>query len=394
MAKDNNDDTFDVTEVLTNAPVDVDEKKKALKRKARSEKAKEEQEEKRKINRESREKKKLLKEKNKKRKRGEAVSDDEEETNAKETDETEVKDGDKKTTTKKAATETKESKHGIWVGNLAFSTKSEGVRKFFKDCGGITRIKCPDGDAPNKNNKGFAHVYFDSAEAMEKAIAKSEQKLDGRALLIKNANNFERKDGAPAPTKETIKQKNPPCPTVFLGNLSFDATREKIQEHFAWCGTIRKVRLATFEDSGKCKGFAYIDFETVESATKAVRAPDRAVMDNRKLRVEFGSEEAHKRSMPWVKRAEKRQAAESSATPQEREQKEHKVAAEQVGTEMAESEQGRGERRPKRPRPDGDRPQRPKKQGRVAPGEALRSAQRQSQSVQKFEGTKISFGDN
>lgn len=95
---------------------------------------------------------------------------------------------------------------------------------------------------------------FKETEAMEKAIAKSEQKLDGRALLIKNAKNFERKDGIPKPTKDSVRQKNPPCPTLFIGNLSFAATKESLQELFSWAGDIRSVRLGTFEDSGKCKG--------------------------------------------------------------------------------------------------------------------------------------------
>ncbi|KAI8084595.1 uncharacterized protein BX664DRAFT_248754, partial [Halteromyces radiatus] len=183
----------------------------------------------------------------------------------------------------------------VWVGNLAFATSKEGLQRYFEDCGEITRIKCPKGEGRQKQNKGFAYVMFKEEASIEKAIAKSEQKLDGRPLLIKNAKNFERKDGIQPPTKESIKQKNPPCPTLFLGNLGFDCTKEAIQELFAWAGDIRQVRLGTFQDSGKCKGFGYVDYVTVESATKAIRAPDKHMMGTRKIRVEFASEEAHRR---------------------------------------------------------------------------------------------------
>ena len=59
-------------------------------------------------------------------------------------------------------------------------------------------------------------------------------------------------------------QKQPPGPTLFLGNLGFETTedtiRELLESHRAkdvpaddkW---IRKIRLGTFEDSGKCKGY-------------------------------------------------------------------------------------------------------------------------------------------
>ena len=62
-------------------------------------------------------------------------------------------------------------------------------------------------------------------------------------------------------------QKQPPGPTLFFDNLGFETTQESIREllesHRAkdpaggadtdtkW---IRKIRLGTFEDSGKCKG--------------------------------------------------------------------------------------------------------------------------------------------
>jgi RNA recognition motif-containing protein len=104
----------------------------------------------------------------------------------------------------------------------------------------------------------FAYVFFASQEQATKAVEKSEQKLEGRSLLIKDSENFERKDGLPAVTdaerKVIKKQKNPPCPTLFIGNLSFQTKEEHIREAFEWAGDIRKVRMATFEDSGKCKG--------------------------------------------------------------------------------------------------------------------------------------------
>ena len=66
-------------------------------------------------------------------------------------------------------------------------------------------------------------------------------------------------------------QKQPPGPTLFFGNLGFETTQESIREllesHRAkdpaggadadtkW---IRKIRLGTFEDSGKCKGYVLI----------------------------------------------------------------------------------------------------------------------------------------
>ncbi|KAL0093482.1 hypothetical protein F4703DRAFT_1719103, partial [Phycomyces blakesleeanus] len=283
------------------APVEGIDPKKAEKRRLKALMSKEEREENRKVNRENREKKKKLKEKNKKRKRGEEVSDDSED------EEEKTEDGEKstKTKSKKAKSEKKPDEHGIWVGNLAFSTTSEDIQKYFADCGEITRVKCPKGDTPKKFNKGFAYVFFTTPEAVAKGVEKSEAKLDGRNLLIKDAKNFERKDGTTPTAKEIKKQKNPPCPTLFLGNLSFETTAEMVKAQFEWCGDIRKVRLGQFQDTGKCKGFGYIDFMNVDYATKAIRAPDKHNVDGRKVRVEFASEDAYLRGHPWLMREKK-----------------------------------------------------------------------------------------
>lgn len=69
-------------------------------------------------------------------------------------------------------------------------------------------------------------------------------------------------------------QKQPPAPTLFIGNLGFETTEDAIRELFEahrekkskkddnaetekskdiW---IRKIRMGTFEDSGLCKGYA------------------------------------------------------------------------------------------------------------------------------------------
>jgi RNA recognition motif-containing protein len=137
-------------------------------------------------------------------------------------------------------------------------TTDKALRHFFRNVGAeITRVNMPTGSGYNKKgNKGFAYVDFSSAEGQEAAIKLSESELDGRKVLIKSSKSFE---GRPAVSKaaaqeKSLKQKHAVSPTLFVGNLSFQSTREGLQKLFEDCGEIRKVRLATFEDSGKCKG--------------------------------------------------------------------------------------------------------------------------------------------
>ena len=175
----------------------------------------------------------------------------------------------------------KRSEYGIWIGNLPFTATREILREFLKREGGIEgrdviRLHLPapheKGEGERKaQNKGFAYIDFTTEEVVGKALALSEKLVSGRRVLIKPAKSFE---GRPEqkPAEETRSAgKKAPSKRVFVGNLGFDVTREDVWEHFSRAGEVEDVFLASFEDSGKCKGFGWVRFGEVEAAGKAVR---------------------------------------------------------------------------------------------------------------------------
>ncbi|KAE9962640.1 hypothetical protein BLS_010185 [Venturia inaequalis] len=186
---------------------------------------------------------------------------------------------------------------GIWIGNLPWSASKADVKEFLckhakLDTNEITRIHMPvPSNAPVRNgekpkNKGFAYLDFDSAEALEAAIKVSETQFnnDQRKVLIKKSSSFE---GRPEPkteeeakkddnglstlTTDKMNTQKPPSKRVFVGNLGFDTTKDDLQNHFGQCGEIADIFMATFEDSGKCKGFAWVTFTNEEAGIAAVR---------------------------------------------------------------------------------------------------------------------------
>lgn len=192
-----------------------------------------------------------------------------------------------KTTEKTESRETtepvadKRSEHGLWIGNLAFSTTKDDLRRFFtSNCSfadtTITRIHLPKGAEKfgKAQNKGFAYVDFSTEKALQEALGLSEQLLTGRRVLIKNAKSFEGRPEKPQDqgnASTSAKAGNPPSRRIFVGNLSFDVTKEALEEHFARCGTVTNVHMATFQDTGKCKGYAWVEFEEIPAAEAAVK---------------------------------------------------------------------------------------------------------------------------
>lgn len=174
----------------------------------------------------------------------------------------------------------KRSDYGIWIGNLAFSVTRDDLRDFFtSNCSftesTITRINMPKGQERfgKIQNKGFAYVDFDNEKALEEALALSEQLVTGRRVLIKNAKSFEGRPDKPKDQEAATNAKpgHPPSRRIFVGNLGFDVTKEIMEEHFGQCGTLTNVHLATFQDTGKCKGYGWVEFEDISSAEAAVR---------------------------------------------------------------------------------------------------------------------------
>ncbi|PNY24219.1 Nucleolar protein 13 [Tolypocladium capitatum] len=199
-------------------------------------------------------------------------------------DDKEGADGEKKDKKEKARSE-----HSIWVGNLSFALTAADLRKWLIDNSGevitdesITRIKLPTKREPGRDktqkpaNRGFAYVDFADIGGKVAAIALSETSFSGRQVLIKDATSFEGR-----PVKEREREERTPagatqkevdaCRKVFVGNMSFKTTEDDLRRNFEKCGEIEWVKLATFEDSGKCKGFGWVRFKDPEAAAWAVK---------------------------------------------------------------------------------------------------------------------------
>ena len=78
---------------------------------------------------------------------------------------------------------------------------------------------------------------------------------------------------------------------VFVGNMSFDTTREELQELFAQAGEVTEVVVPTDRMSGRPRGFAFVSFATDELAAAAILALDGKELGGRNLRVNEASTE-------------------------------------------------------------------------------------------------------
>ena len=57
--------------------------------------------------------------------------------------------------------------------------------------------------------------------------------------------------------------------TVFIGNIPYDATESSLTEIFAEVGPVLELRLVSDRDTGKLKGYGFVEFEDPRSAIAA-----------------------------------------------------------------------------------------------------------------------------
>ncbi|MBI4404550.1 MAG: RNA-binding protein [Deltaproteobacteria bacterium] len=72
---------------------------------------------------------------------------------------------------------------------------------------------------------------------------------------------------------------------LYVGNLAFTTTESSLSDLFAQFGTVESVRLITDRDTGRSKGFAFVEMATDEEAEKAISDLNGKDFDGRQLTV-------------------------------------------------------------------------------------------------------------
>ncbi len=73
--------------------------------------------------------------------------------------------------------------------------------------------------------------------------------------------------------------------SIYVGNLSYRATREDIQEVFAEYGTVTNVTIPTDRETGRPRGFAFVELSSDTEENTAIENLDGAEWLGREMRV-------------------------------------------------------------------------------------------------------------
>jgi RNA recognition motif-containing protein len=73
--------------------------------------------------------------------------------------------------------------------------------------------------------------------------------------------------------------------SIYVGNLSYQVTEEDLTQVFAEYGTVKRVQLPTDRETGRMRGFGFVEMSTDAEETAAIEALDGAEWMGRDLKV-------------------------------------------------------------------------------------------------------------
>ena len=73
--------------------------------------------------------------------------------------------------------------------------------------------------------------------------------------------------------------------SIYVGNLSYQATEDDVSEVFSDYGTVKRVQLPTDRESGRKRGFGFVEMSSDEEELAAIEALDGAEWMGRSLKV-------------------------------------------------------------------------------------------------------------
>jgi len=73
--------------------------------------------------------------------------------------------------------------------------------------------------------------------------------------------------------------------SIYVGNLSYEVTQEDLTAVFAEYGSVKRVQLPTDRETGRLRGFGFVEMATDAEETAAIDALDGAEWMGRALKV-------------------------------------------------------------------------------------------------------------
>ncbi|XP_020505144.2 nucleolin [Labrus bergylta] len=170
----------------------------------------------------------------------------------------------------------------LFLKNIPYSATKEDILKIF---GKAVTVRFPEGaEGPTT---GIAFVEFESKAIAEKVRQKKKvAQIQGRILIVDSVGTT----NGPKVTKENDNNSKAavlPNNNLFVSGLSFKVKEKQLKKVFQ-----KALNISIPQSKGKPKGFAFVEFATVEDAEKALQSSKNIEISKMPIKVQFSERPA------------------------------------------------------------------------------------------------------
>ena len=79
---------------------------------------------------------------------------------------------------------------------------------------------------------------------------------------------------------------------LYVGNLPFQIEEKSLEEAFSPYGTVKSVKIITDHETGRSRGFGFVEMETADEAQECVDNLDGKELEGRQVRVNIAREKS------------------------------------------------------------------------------------------------------
>lgn len=168
----------------------------------------------------------------------------------------------------------------VFCMQLARNIRPRDLEEFFSKVGQVRDVRIIS-DRNSRRSKGIAYVEFTDASAVPLAINMTGQKLVGAPIIVQETQAEKNRLAA-----EQEKLKRPVGPTrVYVGSLHFNINEQMIKAIFEPFGMIDNVQMIYDSESGRSKGYCFIQFREPDSAKRAMEQMNGFELAGRPIKV-------------------------------------------------------------------------------------------------------------